>query len=466
MNRRKIFVVLLATVLLAGLLAACGSSATPAPPPTAAPAQPTTAPQPTKASTKAPSTDAISKIDPSGQTILFWHVSTKIHKATLDKMVEEFNKTNKWGITVKAEYGGYYPDIRKKILAAIQADSPPDLAISYQNMVAEYASADAVVDLTPYINSKKYGLSKADLNDYFANFFAGDRYPEFNNAMFSFPPNRSMEVMYYNVSLLKDLGFDKPPATWDEFYNICKVAKEQKNMPCYAISPSASTFSAWVWTRGGNIISKDGTKITFNGKEGLAAMEFLKKLVDEGLAYQISEQYGDQTDFANQKVLFTFGSTAGLPYYAKAIKGDSGKFAFDWSIAPFPHDTPEPVVDIYGPSVTVFKTTPERQLASWLFIKWFTEKKQTATWAMDSNYFPVRRSAAESKEMQDYFAKNPLYKKAFGFLRYGRTEPTIAGWQGVRDALGNAIVAVITGEKSPQDALNDAAKTAQDSLGE
>ena len=463
MNMKRVIVALFVVILLAGFVAACAPTPTAAP--TAKPAPPTAkpaAPQPTVAPTK--STDAISQVDPSGQTVLFWHVSTKIHEETLKSLVDEFNTTNEWNITVQPEYGGYYPDIRKKILAAIQADSPPDLAISYQNMVAEYAGADAVVDLDPYLKSEKYGLSKDDLNDYFANFFAGDRYPEYNNAMFSFPPNRSMEVMYVNMSMLKDLGFDKPPASWDDFYNICKAAKEQKDLPCYAISPSASTFSAWVWTRGGSVISEDGKSVAFNGKEGLAALEFLKKLVDEGLAYQISESYGDQTDFANQKTLFTFGSTAGLPYYAKAIKGDSDSFAFDWTIAPFPHDTPDPIVDIYGPSVTVFKTTPERQLAAWLFVKWFTEKQQTATWAMDSNYFPVRRSAAESPEMQDYFQKNPLYKKAFDFLPYGRTEPTIAGWQGVRDALGNAIVAVITGEKSPQEALDEAAATAQSAL--
>ncbi len=447
MSTRRTTLLILAASFLLVLLAACGP-----------PAKPSPTAEPTKAA------NAVDQIDPSGQTVLFWHVSTKRHEETLLKLIDEFNTTNEWGITVQPEYGGYYPDIRKKILAAIQAGSPPDLAISYQNMVAEYAGADAVVNLDDFIASEKYGLSEDALNDYFANFFAGDRYPAFDDAMFSFPPNRSMEVMYVNTSLLKELGFDGPPATWDDFYNVCKAAKEQKDMPCYAINPSASTFSAWVWTRGGSIISEDGKEVLFNGKEGLAALEFLKKLVDEGLAYQIAERYGDQTDFANQKILFAFGSTAGLPYYASAIKGDAEEFPFDWTVAPFPHDTPEPIVDVYGPSVTIFNTAPERELAAWLFVRWFTEKDQTAAWAMDSNYFPVRRSAAESEAMQEYFASNPLYKKAFDFLPYGRTEPTIAGWQSVRDALGNAIVAVISGEQTPQAALDEAATAAQEAL--
>ncbi|MGA9347744.1 MAG: extracellular solute-binding protein [Anaerolineae bacterium] len=212
------------------------------------------------------------------------------------------------------------------------------------------------------------------------------------NKVLSFPPNRSMEVMYYNVDWLNKLGYDGPPETWDEFYEVCKAATDEAaGTAGYCISPSASTFAGWVWTRGGEILSADGKSVVFQ-KEGTEALTFLKKLVDEGGAYQMAERYGDQTDFANEKVVFTFGSTAGLPYYAQAVEGK-----FEWSIAPFPHETAKPIVDMYGPSITVFKSTPEKQLASWLFLKYFTAPEQTAEWAMAANYFPVRKTAAESE---------------------------------------------------------------------
>ena len=116
---------------------------------------------------------------------------------------------------------------------------------------------------------------------------------------------------------------------------------------------------------------------------------------------------------------------------------------------------------MYGPSICVFKTTPEKQLASWLFLRWFTAPEQTARWAIATGYFPVRKSAAESEVMKEHFAKNPLYEKAFSFLPYAKTEPTIAGWQTVRDALYNAMVAVIAGEKTPEEALAEAAAEAE-----
>ena len=455
---------LLALVVLVALMAACKPAAAPTPtpaPPTPTPAPPTSTPAPPTPTpvppTPTPALDRISKIDPTGQEIVFWHVSTRIHEEILLELIDEFNSTNEWKITVKPEYGGYYPDIRKKILAAIAAGSPPDLAVSYQNMVAEYAEAGVIEPLDDYIASQKYGLTEEELADYFEAFIKGDRYPAFDNKMLSFPPNRSMQVMYYNVDWLKKLGYENPPETWDEFYEMCKAATDKEAGTFgYAIAPGASLFANMIWSRGGEILSADGKEVRFTEEPGIETLKFIKKLVDEGLAYQIAERYGDQTDFANEKVLFTFGSTAGLPYYAKAVEG-----RFEWSIAPMPHETPEPVVDMYGPSICVFKTTPEKQLASWLFLKWFTAPKQTARWAIATGYFPVRKSAAESEVMKEHFAKNPLYEKAFSFLPYAKTEPTIAGWQTVRDALYNAMVAVIAGEKTPEEALAEAATEAE-----
>ena len=40
------------------------------------------------------------------------------------------------------------------------------------------------------------------------------------------------------------------------------------------------------------------------------------------------------------------------------------------------------------------KATPEQELGAWLWMKFFTEKDNTAAWATTSNYLAVRQSAA------------------------------------------------------------------------
>ncbi len=414
-------------------------------------------PAPTKPAAKAKSKFA--NVDPSNQKVLFWHVSTKKHLEVLNKIVDGFNSTNQWHITVNPEYAGYYGDIYKKIIAAIAANEPPDLAIGYANQVAEYAQAGAIAPLDQFMNDPKYGFTEDQKKDFMWNLLEGDKRPEFNNQYMSFAHSRSMQVMYYNIDWLKKMGYDKPPETWDQFKEMCvKATKGDKHG--YAFSNDASLFATIVWSFGGRMVSEDGKKIAFDSDAGLKALQMLKGLFDSGCAYQIAERYGDQTDFANQKALFTFGSTAGLPYYRSAIeKSKAG--AFNWDIAMPPHAADQkPVVDVYGPSVAIFKTTPEKELAAWLFLKYWSEPDNVAVWATHANYFPITKSAMKTDTFKKYLAGHPRYEKALSFLPYGRMEPSFAGYQEVRGIINDMVKKVIEGA-DPKAALDEGAKKSQ-----
>jgi len=423
------------------------STFTPTPLPTPSPT-PTLPPTPTPSPTPEPF-EPFKNISPEGQEVTLWHPYTQLHERTLLEMVDEFNRTNPWGIKVKAWYAGSYSEIRRKVLAAIASGTPPDMAFSYQNVVAEYAKADAVVPLDDYLQSPKYGLKPEELDDYFDPFLEGDRYPDFDQKMLSFPPGRSLEVMYYNADVLQSLGYKGPPETWSQFYQICRMRKEKEGKPCYAIAPSASTFTWMVWSYKGEILGPEGEFLP-DKEAALSVLQFLEKLIDEGLAYKVEERYQDQKDFAAQKIIFAFGSTAGIPYYQEAVKDPkTGKPRFNWAIALPPAQTPGPVADLYGPSICIFKTTPERQLASWLFLKWFTQPDQNARWAAATGYLPVRASAANSPILK----ANPLLKKAMDFVPYARSEPAIYGWEAIRGILYNVMNDVASGKKAPEDAV-------------
>lgn len=374
-----------------------------------------------------PRSDTVSHLDPTGAQITLWHAFTGADEQALLALTSEFNAQNQWGITVKPEYGGRYRDLHRKTLAAIAFGSPPEMAFTHHSQVAEYARADVIQPLDAYLAGEKYGLSAEELGDYFPAFLAGDRYPAFDDELLSLSPSLEMEVMYYNVDILNDLGYENPPATWDEFKAMCMDATRDidgdglNDTFGYAVSPSGSTFAGWVWSRGGELLSKDGQSVMFQ-EQGLEALILLKDLIDNGYAYRAVVKDGDRLDFAQGKVLFVFDSLEGLRYYSAA------NAEFEWSIAPFPHETAKPIVGMYGPTLCVFKTTPQKQLAGWLFVKWFTEPEQVARWAVAANRFPVRRSAVETETMKAYFEENPLYEEASGFLEYARMEPAIAGW--------------------------------------
>jgi ABC-type glycerol-3-phosphate transport system substrate-binding protein len=238
---------------------------------------------------------------------------------------------------------------------------------------------------------------------------------------------------------------------------MCVAATDPANDKWgYAHTGGASFFASMIFSHGGDILSEDAKTVKFNEEPGIKSLQVIQDLFNSGCTYEVAERYGEQTDFANQKTLFAFGSTAGLPYYKGSIE-DAGEF--EWSVAPPAHEIPEGVVDVYGPSACVFESKPERQLAAWLFFKYWAETENVTKWATVANYFPLRRSAIESAAMKEYLEGNPKYEKAFGFLPNGRVEPNVAGWQEIRSIMGDAMKRAVEGE-DPKTILDAAAAEA------
>src|SRR5438093_8821946 len=100
-------------------------------------------------------------------SVTFWHSQTGANADALQEMVNKFNQSNGKNITLKSEYQGSYTQIFQKVMAAIQAASPPDVAVAYESMVAEYMTANAVGDLGDYALKGPQAFSKESLDDIF-----------------------------------------------------------------------------------------------------------------------------------------------------------------------------------------------------------------------------------------------------------------------------------------------------------
>ncbi len=383
--------------------------------------------------------------DPTGVTITFWYQHSQARATAMQNLIADFNGANPWKITVKGEYAGSYSDIYNKMVAAIAARNPPELVVAYQNQASTYQVSGALVDLNAYFNDPRYGLTPAEDKDFVEGFINQDVSSQFDGMRLGFPPNRSVEVMYYNATMLKSIGVAAPPQTWDGFSVAAKAATSKVTGTYgYAIDIDASRVFSQVISRGGSIVAANGKGYLFSTPAMKDSMSFMQGLLKDGWARKMAKANDDQTDFANGKLLFTIGSTSGLPYYDSAVKAGRGG-AFDWSIAALPHTTARSALNLYGASVSIPKTTPEKQLAAWLFIKWFSEPKQQAAWTIVSSYFPVRKSAASL--LSDYMARDPRFAAAWNLLNVSdlKAEPPFAGYDLVRDAVSKAYNAVLDG---------------------
>jgi multiple sugar transport system substrate-binding protein len=462
---KKILTTLLALLLIASLLlGACAKATTPAPTEEMAAEEPVAeepaAEEPAVEEPAMPE-DMYADVDPTGQTVIFWHNHTQEREVGLNEIIDEFNQTNEWGITVQAEYAGSYNDIFNKMLVTLNSPDAPNVVVAYQNQAATYQLGEGLVDMNPLVNSPKWGLSAEDQADFFPGFWAQDVFPTFGNVRLGIPPNRSMEMLYYNADWLAEMGYDGPPTTPEEFKEMsCKAAQQPFSKATaegsigYEASLDASNVARLAFAFGGDIFDYNTSKFTYDSEAAVNAMTLIQEMFNEGCAAYVTERYGDQTDFGAGKTLFTISSSSGLPFYQLAV--DAGS-QHNWGVAAIPHTTTDPVQNVYGASVSIPNTTPEKNLAAWLFLKFYTSPDVQAKWAEISQYFPVRASVAE--RLTDYFAANPTYQTAFDLLPYGRFEPPVPGYDFVREKVAEAAAAITGGADvaSTLQALNEEA---------
>jgi ABC-type glycerol-3-phosphate transport system substrate-binding protein len=398
-----------------------------------------------------------------GIEITFWHTQTQENKVALEALCDKFNKENKDGITVRPLWQGNYPQLYNKIMAAIVGKNPPDVAVSYESMVAEYMKANAVAPLDPYVNGPN-GLSKEDLNDIFPAFLATNRFSEFGGQMLSFPFTKSLLVNYVNMDALKRAGLSQPPATWDDFVTdaVRMTHPAQGEAPAskgVAVDINASTIDGWIMAQGGTLLDSSGAN--FDSPEAHTVFQGIADLIKKGAAYQTQ---GDtyMADFGAQRAGMVNTSSTQRTLFKPLI---NNKFA--WKLAMIPQKNPQkPVTVLYGANLCIFKSTPERQAAAWKFLRWLSQKDQAAYWAIHSSYMPIRKSVAQTPEMQAAWKSDPQGEEAFDLLPYAKPEPNVRGWQEVRDLLTAALQSVISGAKTPDQALKELDRQADRALAE
>src|SRR5216683_2190052 len=88
---------------------------------------------------------------------------------------------------------------------------------------AQSTQADIVLNLDPYVKSKKNGLDQKSQDDIYKSYFDTNRFPQFGDQLLSFPFTKSLLITYQNDDILKEIG-KSTPKTWDEFDAAARAA--------------------------------------------------------------------------------------------------------------------------------------------------------------------------------------------------------------------------------------------------
>ncbi len=196
--------------------------------------------------------DDIENADPTGQTVEFWVQYSDERLDAMKARAERFEAET--GIKVNVVYKGHYGKVQSAMMSSAGTKDIADVARGYGNAAADMYIVKASIDQTMLANSKKWGVTQADKDDWGANWTVGYS-PYFDgNPKLLHEVGKSIEILYYNKDWLNELGLNEPK-TPAEFAKAACAATNQDfsgkmgEEPSYGyeIDTDASNFAAWVF---------------------------------------------------------------------------------------------------------------------------------------------------------------------------------------------------------------------------
>jgi len=421
-------------VLLAALMLSACSPGSPTPPSTVdlPIATGTTGPTATITPTQTPPI-GVDLATLNGVNLQVWHAFSGGANDVFIDQVARFNTVNEWGILVTQTGYGDYTTLFDAVNTTLDSGGTPDLVAALPEQTLSWNASASVVDLTPYLGDPAWGLGSDVIADIPPVFWAQDN---LDGKQLGVPAQRSARFLYYNKTWAHELGFDSPPARADEFRQQACAANasfrtdanlQNDGFGGWIVDTDWQTTYSWLLAFGGGVV--DGNAYGFRTDPNLAALQFLKKLYDDHCAW-LSTEPTPFDSFARRSALFVSGDLAEAPMANESMSRLNN--ADEWALVPFPGNRGS-VLITYGPSYSVLKSTPEKQLAAWLFARWLLSPENQVQWVEATGLFPLFHSVLDI--IGPYRTASQQWDAAVGDLSMAQGVPQLASWRKVRYVL-------------------------------
>ncbi|MEO5854160.1 MAG: ABC transporter substrate-binding protein [Nocardioides sp.] len=424
-----------AVVASAGLLVACGESASQGPP-----------------------TDLDQAKPDAKVTLTWWTGQDDSSEVYIDKLVKEFEADHP-NVTIDATPGSATTDdLLGQLSAAFAGGTYPDISYAYGSWASELANSGRTLDLTETVTDDQ------DVHwDEFSEAARATASP--NGKTIGFPAVVDNLAVVYNKKLFADAGLDEPSPDWS-WEDFRADAKALTGDGVYGTNLSVSggedtTWRLWplLWQNGGEILTDDEAASAFDSPAGETALETLRAMaVDDKSVYldQTDEKYGPL--FREDRIgMMVTGPweiydtvRAGVDYGVQQLPGTDGD-----------HTT------VSGPDLWVLYDHQDANRAYWSYelISWLTQNDQDARFNLALGNLPLRSSAVDTPAFEQFKTDYPG-AEVFVANQENATipRPTVAGYVGLSSAVGRSVAEVLQDATSVPDALAEAAQKADNAL--
>jgi sn-glycerol 3-phosphate transport system substrate-binding protein len=401
--------------------------------------------------------------------ITMWHSMTRSNADVLQKLVDGFNSSQS-EVKVSLVNQIDYVQTFNKYKAGLASGDLPDIVQLQETDQQQMIDTQTVLPAGVCAKADHYSFS--DFLPRVISYFTVQK------TQYAMPFNTSGPILYYNKKAFSAAGLDpnSPPKTLDELRAAAEKLKANGVAAPLGLKTEPGFFEHWralankTYVNNSNGRKARATKTVYDDATGRQIFTWLSGMVKDGLATtnpdlgtgSFDDLIGIRTNHA-----MAIDTSAALGTVTSVLAGGQDT-NIELGVGPMPSPTASAkggVLVSGGELFMVNKSSPAKQAAAWKFLKFLDQPDSLTTWAIGTGYLPIRKAAADSADMQQYWAQNPVYKVAYDQLASGPTTVATSGsvignYTGARDAVRDAENSMFLQGKDPKSALKDASSNA------
>lgn len=354
-------------------------------------------------------------------TLTVWHVYGGQTDSPLNDLIEEFNKTvgAREGIKLQVTVVSNTNNIHDAVLRAA-GDEPgttglPDMFISYPKTVLAMPDSDILVDYRDY-------FSDEELSAYIPAFLEEG---EIDGRLVTFPVAKSTEIMFIDKTLFDRFAADTGVTlgqldTWEGLFELSKEYYQWTDAQTPDVPGDGKAFFVHdyhfnYFQVGVESLGEDffqGNEIAY-GKAFSKVWETYADAAVQGGVW-LNEGYATEP-LRTGETIVSVASSASVLYYEDIVTySDNRSEPIEVIARPVPcFENGQRLVMQRGAGFCTVKSTPERERAATVFLKWLTEPEINVRFVTSVGYMPVTDAAFEV--LPDFIGnlEDPKYRSLY-----------------------------------------------------
>jgi sn-glycerol 3-phosphate transport system substrate-binding protein len=392
--------------------------------------------------------------------IQWWHAMSGVNNDRVNKIAEDFNKTQS-DFKVVPVYKGNYTETMTAAIAGFRAKQQPHIVQVFEVGTATMMAAKGAV--YPVEQVMKDAGEPFDKSAFLPAVISYYQTPK--GELLSMPFNSSTPVLWYNQDALDKAGV-AVPKTWNDM----KTASEKLVAAGYKCGYSfgwqswvmIENYSAWhnqpVGTQENGFAGLN-TEFSFNSPAIKTRLQAIADSAKDKL-FAYGGRRGDSLPmFINQECAMWMNSSA---YYG-SIKSQA-KFKFGQTMLPLDTDVAKKPQNsiIGGATLWVLKGHAKQDYKGVAkFMTYLSSPEVQAWWHQETGYVPITTAAYELSKKQGFYANNPGTDTAIQQLSLNQPTANSRGvrfgnFVQVRDIINEEMEAIWNGSKTAAAAMDDA----------